>query len=143
MLINGEWYLCGDGLRRPVIRGEILAQDGSWTPAFFLADTGADRTVISGAVLATLGLAVVGTERLGGVGGIAQSVIVETQIRLTRENGGKVLFHGKFAAFYDLEALDMSVLGRDVTGLFAMIVDCPDDVVCLVGPGHQYAVRPA
>ncbi|HTE18067.1 MAG TPA: hypothetical protein VK689_06765 [Armatimonadota bacterium] len=143
MLFNGEWYLCSDGVRRPVIRSEVLAQDGTWTPTFFLVDTGADRTVLSGAVLAILGLPVIGFERLGGVGGIAHSVVVETQIRLTRENGGKVLFHGQFAAFSEVEALDMSVLGRDVTGLFAMIVDAPGDVVCLVGPGHGYSVQPA
>ena len=143
MLFNEEWYLCSDGVRRPVIRGEVLAQDGTWTSVFFLVDTGADRTVMSGAVLAMLGLPIVGTERLGGVGGIAHSVLVETQIRLTRENGGKVLFHGQFAAFSDVEALDMSVLGRDVSGLFAIIVDAPDGIVCLVGPGHRYAVQPA
>jgi hypothetical protein len=30
MQILGEWYLCDDGIERPVIRGEVLAADGSW-----------------------------------------------------------------------------------------------------------------
>jgi hypothetical protein len=29
MRIDGEWLLCDDGILRPVIRGEILASDGT------------------------------------------------------------------------------------------------------------------
>lgn len=47
MRINGEWLLFDDGVRRPVIRGEILTGAGSWEAAEFLVDTGADRTVFS------------------------------------------------------------------------------------------------
>ena len=54
MRIDGEWLLCDDGIVRPVIRGEILAGDGTWQRAEFLVDTGADRTVFSAAVLAAL-----------------------------------------------------------------------------------------
>jgi hypothetical protein len=52
MRIDGEWLLCDDGIIRPVIRGEILTGNGAWQPAEFLVDTGADRTVFSGATLA-------------------------------------------------------------------------------------------
>src|SRR5215471_11362957 len=45
MRIDGEWLLCDDDIVRPVIRGEILAHDGSWQAIEFLVDTGADRTV--------------------------------------------------------------------------------------------------
>src|SRR5512139_1959609 len=38
MRIDGEWHLGDDGVARPVIRGEILAADGSWVPASFLLD---------------------------------------------------------------------------------------------------------
>jgi hypothetical protein len=34
----------------------------------------------------------------------------------------------------------MSVLGRDITNLFTLIVDRPRDGVCLLGSGHQYAI---
>ena len=38
-----------------------------------------------------------------------------------------------FAAFTQTESLDMRVLGRDILNLFALIVDRPRDVVCLLG----------
>lgn len=144
MQISGEWYLCDDGIVRPVVRGEILAGNGSWVPAPFLVDTGADRTVLSATVLALLQLPLVATDaRLGGLGGVAQAVIVETQVRLTREAGGKVVFRGPYAAVTELEALDMSVLGRDIAGRFAVIVDQPGNVVCLLRPRHRYRIEQA
>ena len=141
MRINGEWLLCDDGIVRPVIRGEILAGNGTWQRAEFLVDTGADRTVFSAATLAMLGLQpLITQERIGGLGGVAKSVVVETQIRLTREEAGKVVFRGQYAAVTELEALDISVLGRDITGLFAVIVDRPRDFVCLLRDRHHYTI---
>ena len=142
MQINGEWSLGDEDIVRPVIRGEILAGNGSWVKAPFLVDTGADRTVFSAAILAYLRLQPLATqERLGGVGGLADSVVVETQIRFTREMRGKVVFRGQYAAVTQLEALDISVLGRDITGLFAVIVDRPGNVVCLLRQRHRYAIE--
>ena len=80
-------------------------------------------------------------EGLSGVGGMTAAVSVETWIRLTREDAGKVMFRGQYAAVTELEALDISVLGRDITRLFAMIVDWPHDVVCLVGQRHRYTIE--
>jgi predicted aspartyl protease len=92
MQINGEWLLCDDGIVRPVIRGEILAANGTWHRAELLVDTGADRTVFSAATLAMLSLQpLVAQERISGLGGAAKSVVVETQIRFTREEAGKVV----------------------------------------------------
>jgi adenylate cyclase len=48
MRIDGEWLLCDDAIVRPMMRGEILAHDGSWQAIEFLVDTGADRTPASG-----------------------------------------------------------------------------------------------
>jgi hypothetical protein len=76
--IDGEWLLCDDGVRRPIIRGEILTGYGSWEPTEFLIDTGADRTVFTASLLAVLRLqATVSQHRLGGVGGLADAVVVE------------------------------------------------------------------
>jgi hypothetical protein len=112
--------------------------------ARFLLDSGADRTVVTAEVLNRLGLPTVdSTERLAGVGGVAASVMVETQIRLTREGDGKVLFRGRFPGFLDVAALDMSVLGRDLTHHFAVIIDRPGNVVCLLAPAHSYTIHPA
>jgi hypothetical protein len=143
MRIDGEWLLCDDGIMRPVIRGEILAASGAWQSAEFLVDTGADRTVFSAATLAVLGLQLLmAQDRIGGLGGVAESVVVETQVRLTREEAGKIVFRGRYTAVTDLEALDMNVLGRDIAGLFAVVVDRPGNVVCLLGQRHRYTIEP-
>lgn len=142
MRIDGRWLFCEDGFARPVLRGELLASDGSWLSAEFLVDTGADCTVLSALTLEALRLQPhVAQARLGGVGGVADSVIVETQIRFSRETGSKVLFRGQYAAFPRLESLDMCVLGRDVTDLFAVIVDRPGNVICLLGQRHRYTIE--
>jgi hypothetical protein len=74
MRIDGEWLVGDDGISRPVIRGEMLAADGSWVRVPFLLDTGADRTVLSAAVLRLLGLRDgEDPDRIGGVGGIVSS----------------------------------------------------------------------
>jgi len=140
MLIGGLWHPCDDGFVRPVLPGEVLAADGTWKKLLFLVDTGADRTVFSGDCLAGLGLPQEGTDRLGGVGGVVGSVTVTTQIRFTRENGDKILFRGKYAAIPERDALDMSVLGREILNLFAVVVDRPQDVVCLIRSPHTYTV---
>ena len=72
---------------------------------------------------------------------MARSVIVETQVRFSREEGGsRVVFRGQYAAVPELESLETSVLGRDITGLFALIIDRPGDVVCLIRQRHQYTI---
>jgi predicted aspartyl protease len=143
MRIDGQWLLFDEGAVRPVIRGGILSGDGSWVQAPFLVDTGADRTVFSAPVLEALRLQSVATqEGIGGVGGTVGSVVIETQIRFSREEGGSdVVFRGQYAAVTDLEALDVSVLGRDIISLFALIIDRPGNVVCLIRQRHRYAIE--
>ena len=123
------------------MHAEIQATDGSWVKAPLLLDTGADRTVFSVDILRALHFqSVVGEERLGGIGGAVSAVIVETRIRLTRENNGKIMFQGQYAAVIDMGALDMSVLGRDVTNLFSVIIDWPGRLICLLGQRHDYTI---
>src|SRR6476660_8200186 len=105
MQITGEWYLCDDGIERPIIRGEVLTRGGGWEAALFLVDTGADRTVLSADILSASRRPPLATrERLGGLAGMVNPVLVETTIQLTREDGGSVAFHGQFAAVTELEA---------------------------------------
>ncbi len=142
MRVNGEWLLCDDGIERPVIRGEIATCDGLWLAAEFLVDTGADRTVLTADMFSALGFSPSHAhERIQGVGGVVDSVVLETRIRLSRDDAGRVIFRGRYVAVTDGETLDMSVLGRDITGLFAVIVDRPDDVVCLLGQRHRYRIE--
>ena len=141
MRINGEWLLFDDGVTRPVIRGKVLGKNSSWESAEFLVDTGADRTVSSASTLAMLQLpSFVTPDRIGGLGGLADSVVVDTQIRFRQETGGTVTFRGQYAAVTTDEALDISVLGRDITGFFAVIVDQPGNSLCLLGQRHQYTI---
>jgi len=56
MRIDGEWFVCDDGLARPVIRGELHSASGAWIGAPFLIDTGADHAVLNAAVLRLLSL---------------------------------------------------------------------------------------
>ena len=127
----------------PVIRGDILAADGDWKAAEFLLDTGADRTVLSALLLAKLDLTPIETQQeyISGLGGAADSVIVETQIQSIREGGDPVIFRGHYAAATEVDALDISVLGRDVTDLFAVIVDRHGDIVCMLGQRHRYSIE--
>jgi predicted aspartyl protease len=142
MRFDGEWHLCDDGILRPIIRSEVLADDGSWRAVEFLIDTGADRTVFSKNVLDALCLDTIESNGcIGGVGGIVDSIVVETQIRFTREDAGKVVFRGKYAACTEQETLDMSVLGRDILEMFAVIIDRPGNIICLLGKQHRYKIE--
>jgi hypothetical protein len=141
MLLSGMWLLCDDGVVRPVIHGEVLARDGARVQTPFLVDTAADRTVFSADILEALDVEhVIITHQLAGVGGLAASVAVDTCIELPRDEPGPVVFRGQFAAFTDVKALDMSVLGRDILNLFTLIADRQGDLVCLIGQGHYYTI---
>ena len=141
MLISGQWHACDDGVLRPVMVTEVQTQRGTWIKAPFLVDTGADRTVLSADILAALGFEqVLAEDRIGGVGGEVHTLLVDTRLRLSREQGGKVTFRGQYAAVSDMRALDMSVLGRDITNLFATIVDWPQRTVYLIGQHHAYTI---
>jgi predicted aspartyl protease len=121
-----------------VIPADVQTQDGSWIKAPFLVDTGADRTVLSADILTALRFPrTLAEDRIGGIGGEVNTVLVETRLRLSRENDGKVIFRGQYAAVIETAALDMSVLGRDITNLFATVVDWPQRVAYLLGQRHQ------
>lgn len=142
MRIDGEWNLEDDGIARPVIRGEILTSRSLWIPAPFLVDTGADQTVFSATILADLSLQPrAAQDQIGGVGGVANSVMVETQIQFRRETGSAVVFRGQYRAVTKVDALDISVLGRDIMGLFSVIVDQSGGIVCLLGQRHRYTIE--
>ncbi|MBI3651220.1 MAG: aspartyl protease family protein [Acidobacteria bacterium] len=142
MQINGKWSWCDDGILRPLLVGDIQTVNGSWELVEFLVDTGADRTVLNEAVFSSLGLTPMRTqEAIGGLGGTVDSVVIETRIRFLRDTGEPLSFRGKFTAVTATTALDISVLGRDILDLFAVMVDRPSDVVCLLRPRHYYTIE--
>ena len=140
MRINGQWLHCSDGVVRPTVAVEALAGNGLWRKVHFQVDTGADCTVFSADFLADLALPSTPFGPLSGVGGSTSSVVVKTSIRLERDDGGTYTITSPFAGVVAQSALERSVLGRDILDLFAVIVDRPGDVVCLLARGHRYAV---
>jgi len=141
MRIDGEWHPCDDGVVRPIVHGQLRRADGVWVPAVFLVDTGADRTVLTRLLRDAIGGEPDGPlAPLAGLGGMVECAMLNTQIRLTTEDGRKIVFRGSFAAAADVETLDICVLGRDLLVLFATIVDYPRQTVCLLSQRHEYAI---
>jgi predicted aspartyl protease len=141
MRINGMWMPCDDGVIRPIIAGRVASGNEHWIKSEFLIDTGADRTVLSASILEQLVLPrFYTTEEIGGLGGITDSVVIETSIQLLSEAGAWISFRGRFAAVTDFTALDFSVLGGDILDLFALVVDRPGNVVSLLSQQHRYSI---
>jgi hypothetical protein len=142
MRIDGEWALCDDGVIRPVVRGEVEAADGSWLAAPFLVDLGADCTVLAHDVLRFLGFTTsLDQQDLGGIAGTTNASVLDTRVRLMRDDGATVTFRGRYAALTRPEAMELSVLGRDILGHFAVIADQPGGVVCLLRDRHCYRIE--
>ncbi|MFQ5731074.1 MAG: aspartyl protease family protein [Planctomycetaceae bacterium] len=144
MRFDGDWRFCDDGITRPVVPATVADGHGAWQAAEFLLDTGADRTLFSAHLLAALGLeSQPSPDSVAGIGGKVNVVRVATRIQLTRDDGKTAAFRGEFAACTDLESLDMSVLGRDILDMFAVVVDRPGDIVAILGGNHRYAIHSA
>jgi hypothetical protein len=60
---------------------------------------------------------------------------------MIRDDGEQVTFRGRFAACTQIEALDMSILGRAILDLFALNIDRRSDVVAMVGGQHAYTIH--
>ena len=141
MRINGRWLADAEGTIRPTMPVLVQADDGSWRDYDFLVDTGADRTVFSANLVNDLGLPTSPALLLSGVGGLTPSVWVQTSLRLKRDDGGTITIPNRFVGLTSISALDMSVLGRDVLSTFAVIVDKPNIIVCLLAQRHQYTIQ--
>ncbi len=142
MRFNGEWLHCDDGIVRPVVIGKIRSSGGTWQRIQFLVDTGADRTVISAEALKLLKLPYrIPIDRIGGIGGIVDSVTIAAALQLCMDDGKWATFRGEYAACTNYEILDMSVLGRDILNLFAVIVHRAANVVAIIGQGHTCTIQ--
>jgi hypothetical protein len=143
MRIIGEWLRCDDGTIRPTVHAQVIGAQGRSSSDRFLVDSGADRTVLSAALLSRLQLSV---ERppsavaLMGIGGTTDFVLVTTALIVTRDDGGVARIRGEFAAFTDPEATDLSVLGRDVLDNFDVILSRRRDEVVFLAGNHHYRV---
>ena len=79
--------------------------------------------------------------QIGGLGGVAKAVNITTTIRLFRDDGENALFRSDYIACVDREALDMSVLGRDILELFALVADRSANVLAILRGKHRYAIQ--
>jgi hypothetical protein len=145
MRIVGEWFVCADGAKRPVLEGYAADVAGSDCRERFLVDTGADATVFAAGFAQRLGLPSQSPSPgvgLSGVGGAQAYVLVRTTLTLYAEDGSPARIQGDIAAFTDPAAADMSILGRDVLDYFDVIVSRRRDEVVLLATNHAYHVRP-
>ena len=146
MRINGEWLLCEDDEQRPTVAGVVHVADGQKMEVAFLLDGGADRTVFSTRFLyRLLPLAINDPEQpqLAGIGGMVNSITVETALEFTRDDGRLVTVRGQFGVFTTGESSDLSILGRDVTNNFSVIYDYSHQVVALLALPHYYEIKRA
>lgn len=143
MRFDGHWSLGHDGILRPVLKGYALAANGSIKDIPFMVDTGADRTVFSAQSLDKLGKewSIVPDFQLEGVGGFVEAVSVDEPICFIRESGVAVPFTGPFLGFTDPNALELSILGRDLLNHFTVIVDRPSELVVLLTKNHSYSIQ--
>ncbi|HJZ70014.1 MAG TPA: hypothetical protein VKF81_17945 [Blastocatellia bacterium] len=146
MHVNGDWFVCEDGVIRPIVIGLVKIGAGQLIEVTFLLDAGADRTVFSSGFLSELApLKSSEAEQiyLAGVGGRVSSITVNTTIGFTKDDGNVVTVRGSFAVFTESDAAELSVLGRDVTNNFSVIYDYPNQIVALLAAPHYYEIKKA
>jgi hypothetical protein len=144
MLIVDEWLLGDDGTTRPIVRAEVSGLDGRLVPESFLIDSGADRTVLSAAVLERLHLPMRRGEpglTLSGIGGESAFILVRTALIFVREDGGAARIRGELAGFTDATVTDLSILGRDVLDHFDVVLSRRRNDVLLLAPNHRYHIE--
>lgn len=142
MLIRGEWLREADGVIRPTLRAELLTAAGEWLLVTFLVDTGADRTVIYAGLADALGYDLPDAgDPLSGAGGRFDSARIPTRLQLSRTDGVPLPINGPFSISTDPLSPDCSVLGRDVLDLFAVVLDRPGRVLCLLSGRHRYVIQ--
>jgi predicted aspartyl protease len=142
MRIDGAWALDEHGVLYPFLSAELLGAGASWVDCTFLVDTGAESTVIAADVLHQLGLPTHPPRRqLRGVGGVVSSVSVDTEIKFRQPDGQLATVRHVFDAFTNPADCDLSVLGRDVLGRFAVILDRPARVIHLLAGRHRYVIQ--
>lgn len=142
MIVPGRWKE-QDGVLLPIVPVTVDLAEGGQLELYFLLDTGAERTVLSyGDLMKLEAECEPSGEVLSGVGGTSGAVRVDQPLKFRRSDGEFVSLNGPFLAFADPAGLDLSVLGRDILGHFAVIVDKPKRAVVLLHGGHDYRVVP-
>jgi hypothetical protein len=146
MRIVGTWRRCDDGVARPALQGVLFDARGRPLTEWFLIDSGADQTVLSGVVCLRLGIPGRRPDaghRLMGIGGASDFLLVPTEMEFTGDAGQVVRVRGELASFTDPTATDFSVLGRDVLDNFDLIVSRRNNEILLLAGAHRYRIDTA
>ncbi len=142
MRINGQWRRDENDVLTPVIECGLLAGDGEWLYTYFLIDSGAERTVISADILRQLDSPChASLHSLVGLGDSVQVLTVSTKLKFEPDNGSSIVVNGPFDGLPEGREGELSILGRDVLGNFAIILDRPGDVIALLHGRHRYSIH--
>lgn len=145
MRIAGEWLSCFDGTVRPMLAIDVENSLGLTVAETFLIDSGADASAFSADLLIKLGGATgqaTSGVSIAGIGGGQAYVKVQATLRLPRADGGSATVHASFPAFTDPNAIEFSILGRDVLDLFDVILSRKRNEVVLLAPPSRYEIQP-
>lgn len=142
MRINGEWRPDENGVLNPVLECELLTGLGEWVEVTFLIDSGAEQTVISSDILRRIDVpAQISLHSLVGIGAAIQVLTASTKLRLKLASDSTVTINGPFAGLPEGREGELSILGRDVLGNFAVILDRPGDAIALLHGRHRYSIH--
>ena len=142
MRINGTWHTCDDAELRPVVLGAMIAADGRWLSVPFWwtpAQTG--RYFLQRHIGAWDSSAWTPLEIWAESVAWREPYALPRPFALCAKTAATRRFAVTFPASVEPEVLDMSVLGRDIMDMFAVIVDRRSDVVALLGTGHRYRME--
>ena len=142
MRINGSWVSNANGVLEPVLRVAVESAPGEWIEEAFLVDSGAEQTVLSPELIKSLDVPRrPSLNQLIGIGGVISCLTVTTRLRLQREDGLPAMINGPFDGIPEGREGELSILGRDVLGNFALILDRPGRVISLLHGQHWYAIH--
>ncbi len=143
MRFNGKWLACDDEVSRPVIDGALFDPDGNVLTFPFLIDTGADSTLLSFEAVAFIDadLEDATGPLLKGVGGSTDSVRLDARFWFLNSIGEPIPLGGSLLGRPYPSGDEMCILGRDLLGNFAIIVDRPGNVVSLIQGKHHYVIH--
>jgi len=144
MIVLGEWRTDENGVLTPVLDCFLLGGSGKWLAVSFLIDSGAERTVLSPEILRDLDApSQMSLDTLVGIGAASQVLTVSSRLRLQTVDGSEVIVNGPFFGLPQGREGELSILGRDVLGNFAAILDRPGRVIALLHGQHHYSIHEA
>jgi hypothetical protein len=141
MLLSGRWQLLPSGDLIPVVLAEVANRHGSWSPARFLIDSGAEITVVTPFVWRSLDFRSSPEQvQIHGAHGPAPALRVRTGFQVGPP-GEPLAFEVWVHLIQSEDAIDLCLLGRNVLNHFSLLLDRPQESVLLLRGPHRYRVE--